>query len=82
MYANNHASTNPVESHLNGIKIEDGDQELEIVITLLDHIHSSFYTKGSHRDVRTIMYQMKQKVLEGCHITFSSIIPLGLNPQK
>ncbi|KAJ3411753.1 Carboxy-terminal domain (CTD) phosphatase [Chytridiales sp. JEL 0842] len=66
----------------------DNDKELTNVMNLLIDIHRQFYERKAQNipskpaDVRVIMPEIKQKVFRGLHFVFSSIIPLGCDPQK
>jgi hypothetical protein len=66
----------------------DNDIELTNMTNLLVSIHQQFYERRnlddpSHpADVRVIMPQIKKKVFNGLRFVFSSVIPLGYDPQK
>lgn len=62
--------------------LQDKDDELKLISSLMDKIHSTFYRNPERGDVRVILPQMKQRVLAGVHILFSSIIPVAMNQES
>ncbi|KAH3764433.1 RNA polymerase II subunit A C-terminal domain phosphatase [Pelomyxa schiedti] len=52
------------------------DDHLSHMLTKLNRIHHSFYSKPGPRDVRTIIDQLRKRVLEDVCIVFSGVIPL------
>ncbi|KAL5035551.1 CTD phosphatase Fcp1 [Batrachochytrium dendrobatidis] len=65
----------------------DTDRELNLIKSLMMYIHQTFYERSDAGDIKTsdvrvIVPEMKRSILEGVHILFTSIIPLGLEPQK
>ncbi|KAF9913635.1 Carboxy-terminal domain (CTD) phosphatase [Lobosporangium transversale] len=71
--------------------LDDNDDELKRVSNILMDIHEQFfdvmenhnagYTKEAP-DVKKIITNMKRRVLQGVHLVFSSVIPLGQDPQR
>ncbi|KAM3579041.1 CTD phosphatase Fcp1 [Umbelopsis sp. WA50703] len=71
----------------------DNDQELDKILEILQTVHRRFYDQydtamkkspGSRilPDVTTLLPELKAKVLEGTVILFSSVIPLGQDPEQ
>jgi len=63
--------------------LTDDDIELHIVARVLQTVHETYYDLSDGQvvaDSRHIMTRMRRKVLEGCVIVFSSVIPLGVDP--
>lgn len=87
---NNHETNNPTEinngfnsNELKNLIINENDQELNRVSKVLTQIHEQFYEKHEQKsDVRKILPKIKEKILSGVHITFSSIFPVGSDIQN
>eukprot|EP00842_Homolaphlyctis_polyrhiza_P004137 jgi/Hompol1/4724/HPOL_001824-RA len=65
----------------------DNDRELSLIRKLMNCIHKVFYQRFSQgnvlgSDVGKIIPEIKHDVLSGAHILFTSVIPLGYEPQK
>ncbi|KAI8580503.1 hypothetical protein K450DRAFT_237359 [Umbelopsis ramanniana AG] len=71
----------------------DNDEELDKILEILKEVHRKFYEdydkamkiSPSHRimpDVTTLLPDMKANILEGTVLLFSSVIPLGQDPQQ
>lgn len=57
--------------------LHDDDRELERVLSVLSKVHESYYgSADGTRNVEEIIPRMKEKVLAGCNIVFSGVIPL------
>ncbi|KAF6138012.1 hypothetical protein GIB67_041885 [Kingdonia uniflora] len=48
-------------------------------LAVIERIHSNFFSQGSLNDfdVRTVLESEQRKILAGCHLLFSRIIPVG-----
>ncbi|KAF9582816.1 Carboxy-terminal domain (CTD) phosphatase, partial [Lunasporangiospora selenospora] len=73
------------------LTLEDNDHELRNILEILETIHERFYDareqylQGESRkqaDVKAIIQDMKKTVLRGFNLVFSSIIPLGQDPER
>ncbi|KAL3901159.1 MAG: hypothetical protein SGCHY_000820 [Lobulomycetales sp.] len=65
--------------------LSDTDNELNIVLKVMEEVHASFYRDVGTavlQDSRQIMTRMRRRVLSGCVIVFSSVIPLGVDPHR
>lgn len=49
---------------------------------MIERIHQNFFSSKSfdEADVRNILAAEQHKILDGCRILFSRVIPLGTNP--
>ncbi|GAA96229.1 uncharacterized protein L969DRAFT_44452 [Mixia osmundae IAM 14324] len=65
----------------NAAVLKDTDAELYRIEQLLLKVHTDFYAEQSSQDVKLIIPNIKESVLRGCKIAFSSMIPLGTNPE-
>ncbi|EPX72953.1 CTD phosphatase Fcp1 [Schizosaccharomyces octosporus yFS286] len=68
--------------------LHEGDKELLHLERILTRIHQAYYDEESrnenqknkvHANVERIIPSMKSKVLKGCRILFSGVIPLGID---
>ena len=77
-----HHNTNFLETKENEpYFLSDNDIQLKLLLPRLQEIHSKYYASKSP-DVRTIMPQMKESVLESTVLCFSSVFPLNQDPTK
>ncbi|MFH4982506.1 hypothetical protein AB6A40_009215 [Gnathostoma spinigerum] len=66
----------------------DEDETLEHIEKILVQIHSAFYknydTGGVDRvqDLKVVISYLRRKVLRGCSVVLSGIVPVGVDPEK
>jgi len=84
----NSKQINSQSSHKPGV-LRDDDTHLQVVLKVLRKVHEQFYQSGTNNtssvimsDVRTIISEMKAKILNGVRLAFSSVIPLGADPMR
>lgn len=67
--------------------LHDDDAELELTWSLLDMVHTNWYaqydanSKDEAPDVQHVLGAIKKKVLQGCTLTFSGLIPMQQVPE-
>lgn len=61
---------------------DDNDTHLYSILKTLKAIHHQFYSQDSGQDVKEILRNIKNKILDGCHIVFSGLIPLNTKPMS
>ena len=95
--------TESLHHHIHRAILHNNDNELERIQTILEGVHSSFFTahdarshetpasqlKGKSKaaeldesDVSIVIPRRMRKTFEGCHLAFSSIIPLNEKPER
>ncbi|KAJ3196674.1 Carboxy-terminal domain (CTD) phosphatase [Irineochytrium annulatum] len=73
--------------------LHDHDMELHYITLVLEEVHARFFASlagesfgyGDHveeADVRILMPHMKRRVLDGCSLVFSGVIPIGCDPMR
>ncbi|KAJ3113472.1 Carboxy-terminal domain (CTD) phosphatase [Physocladia obscura] len=76
--------------------MHDNDSELSDIMSRLEKIHESFYNKLKRRggdgsdyissevdaDVRRVMDVIRSRVLAGCELVFSAVVPLGFDIKR
>jgi len=63
------------------MEIDDNDTHLYSILKTLRTIHAQFYSQESGpQDVKEILRNIKNKILDECHIVFSGLIPLNTKP--
>ena len=69
---------------VDNVVLKDDDRELELIRQILVNVHSQYFSQlPSHiPDVKQIITEYKESVLQNVSITFSGIIPVGLLPEK
>ncbi|CEF65605.1 RNA polymerase II subunit A C-terminal domain phosphatase [Strongyloides ratti] len=63
----------------------DNDVQLQSIEKVLEDIHKTFYHVYDERqeitDLKSLIAEKKNQVLDGCRVVFSGIVPLGMNAE-
>lgn len=63
----------------------DDDVQLKSIEKILEEIHSTFYRTYDENqeiiDLKSLIADKKNQVLDGCRVVFSGIVPLGMNTE-